>query len=146
MDAGKVEIRVAQHGEHRAIAKVKVCEMCGEFRGEVYYPESKSITRVLCLCEGSLCTKCKTRRIFRRGKEMMDKKGNIWHMPWFASLCPECRKDMEPECVKQAEERERVERERRVAEAKAAGLTFLLDVLDGIVEDSCFIGGPYSEE
>jgi hypothetical protein len=138
----KVEFRVARYGEHLAIAKVRICEVCGEYRGEVYSPKTGGVTRVYCLCEGSLCTRCKTRRIFRRGKEMMSKDGQIWHVPWFASLCKECGKDYDP-YVKQREE----DHKRVLAEAEAAGVSRVwIDALDDVLENSCFIGGPYSEE
>ena len=48
----KVEFRVARYGEHFAIAKVHICEVCGEYKGEVYSPKTGGITRVSACARG----------------------------------------------------------------------------------------------
>ncbi len=85
------QVRVDSYGG-RVIAKVKVCEVCGEYRGEMFYPNTGETSPITCLCDGWLCPKCGKNRLHRRGSEIMDKQGNIWHVPWFAgsSGCKDC--------------------------------------------------------
>ena len=77
----KNEIWTVSYGSAQYIAKVRKCEVCGKYRGEMFSPETSESLPITCLCQGFLCHRCKKHNTYRRGTEIMDEKRKIWHVP-----------------------------------------------------------------
>ena len=84
------------------------CEKCGEYKGTVMEKDlnwndsfnkaesekSEEYLTVSCLCDGTLCRKCKKNKIHRPISNSYDAGTNkIWHHPYFSGMksCGECR-------------------------------------------------------
>jgi hypothetical protein len=66
------------------------CQACGEYRGSTI-PEGEGPIAVSCLCDGIICTRCKTQRIHRPiSNYFSEVDGQIWHVPYFKTLCSDC--------------------------------------------------------
>lgn len=76
------------------IAKVRVCEVCGQYRGEMFRPADGHTVKITCLCDGRDCAICGRRRLYKRGSEIMDASGRVWHVPgaYSTNVCDECAK------------------------------------------------------
>jgi hypothetical protein len=148
-EAGGVEVRVVWYGQGRYIAKVRRCEECGEYRGEMFRSETGETRPITCICQGSACVRCKTGRIHKRGTEIMDAKGKVWHVPGTAAFCRECSRAHEPAWLKEERAREAAlagtpEGERLAAEKeeKVREITRWIDQVFGKKEVR---EGPYGE-
>lgn len=74
------------------IARVRVCEVCGQYRGEMFRPADGNTLQITCLCDGRDCSICGKRRLHKRGSEIMDASGRVWHVPgaYSTGVCNKC--------------------------------------------------------
>ena len=89
------------------------CPTCGEFNGETLWenltwlgPDEEArpgeIIRVRCLCNGTLCQRCKKNTVHASGSSSYEESTNrIGHWPWFSGLAP-CRECREKEKRKES--------------------------------------------
>ena len=66
----------------------------------MFSPETSESLQITCLCQGFLCHRCKKHNTYWRGTEIMDEKRKIWHVPYFATTCEECSRDLAPDWLK----------------------------------------------
>jgi hypothetical protein len=68
------------------------CPDCHEFKGTIIRDGAE--VKLLCVCDGIPCRRCKTNRIRRPISDHFNEfDGRIWHSPYFAGLlpCTSCR-------------------------------------------------------
>lgn len=82
----------ADYHNARCLVKVSDCGECGEYRGEMFCPNTGETRPITCLCDGALCPHCGKTKLHKGGTDIVTRSWHIYFLPpFYARLgCGDC--------------------------------------------------------
>ena len=82
----------ADYHNARWLVKVNDCGECGEYRGEMFCPNTGETRPITCLCDGALCPHCGKTKLHKGGTDIVTRSWHIYFLPpFYARLgCGDC--------------------------------------------------------